>query len=192
MTSTPAGPSKGKGRAPTDWHLCALPNIPTVEQLSNLELPMDALPEQRDTVPAEYAINTTFLVSGTADSPPWMGYYVQIPGARLAVTNIYGIWFELHRRGSGFEAHCLAREGLSLIDAPLKGIDYAHLCETGEPLTRAPSHTATPAIQTATITSTIAGPMEPAQTQPKKATGWVMPPLDDNDDDDHVFSSTTN
>jgi len=82
MTSTPSG-SKGKGRAPTDWHLRALPNVPTVEQLSNLELPMDALPEQHDTVPAEYAVNTMFLVSGTAEGPPWTGYYVKLPGARV-------------------------------------------------------------------------------------------------------------
>ena len=56
---------------------------------------MDALPEQWDMVPPEYAVNTTFLVSGTAEGPPWTGYYVQLPGARLAVTNIYGVWFEL-------------------------------------------------------------------------------------------------
>ena len=108
MTSTPSGSgAKGKGRAPTDWRLRTLSNIPTVEQLSNLELPIEALPEQRDTVPAEYAINTTFLVGGTPDGPPWTGYYVQLPGACLAVTNIYGVWFELRRRGSGFEAHRL-------------------------------------------------------------------------------------
>ena len=76
MTSTPVGPSKGKGRAPTDWRLRALSNVPTVEQLSNLELPMAAMPEQQDTVPAEYAVNTDFLVSGTAERPPWTGYFV--------------------------------------------------------------------------------------------------------------------
>src|SRR6266581_4262144 len=98
MTSTPSGSgSKGKGRAPTDWRLHALPNVPTVEQLSNLELPMAAMPEQQDTVPAEYTLNTQFLVSGTADGPPWMGYYIKLPGARLAVTNIYGVWFELRQ-----------------------------------------------------------------------------------------------
>jgi len=91
-----------------DWRLRTLPNIPTVEQLSNLELPMDALPEQRDTVPAEYTVNADFLISGTAGGPPWTGYYVQLAGARLAVTNIYGVWFELRRRESGFKAHRLA------------------------------------------------------------------------------------
>jgi len=196
MTSTPAGLSKGKGRTPTDWRLRALPNVPTVEQLSNLELPMEAMPEQRDTVPAEYAINTTFLVSGTSDGPPWTSYYVQLLGACLAVTNIYGIWFELCRCRTGFEAHRLAQEGLSLIDAPLTGIDYARLRATGEPLLQALSRAATPAIQTATITDTSAGPWGPAQTpkeQAKKATGWVMPPLSNYDleEDEHVFSNTT-
>jgi len=197
MTSTPSGSgAKGKGRAPTDWRLHALPNVPTVEQLNNLALPMDAMPKQWDTVPAEYAVNTTFLVSGTSDGPPWTGYYVQLPGAQLAVTNIYGVWFELHRRGSGFEAHRLVREGLSLLDAPLKGIDYARLRATREPLTQPPTCTPTPAIQMATIADITAGPWGPAQMpkeQPKKATGWVMPPLGDYDleEDEHVFSNTT-
>jgi len=196
MTSTPARSSKGKGRAPTDWRLRALPNVPTVEQISALELPMEVIPEQRDTVPAEYAVNTQFLIGGTADGLPWTGYYVTIPGTRLAITNIFGVWCEIRRRGSSFEAHRLAREGLSLIDAPLKGIDYAQLCATGEPLTRTPSCAPTPAIDAATVTDPTAGPWGPAQMpkeQPKKATGWVMPPLGDDDlDEEHVFSSTTN
>jgi len=144
-------------------------------------------------------VNTQFLVSGTSNGPPWTGYYVLLPGARLAVTNIYGIWFELRRRRAGFEAHCLAREGLSLIDAPLKGIDYARLRTTEEPLTRPPSRAPTPIPDTAamTITDTMAGPWGPTQTpkeQPKKTTSWVFPPLPDNDpeDNENIFSSTTN
>jgi len=138
---------------------------------------------------------TVFLVSGTADNVPWTGYYVLLEGARLAVTNIYGVWFELRRRGTGFEAHRLVREGLSLIDAPLNSIDYARLRATGEPLTQVPSRAATPAIQTATITDPAAGPWRPAQTDPpKKTTGWVMPRYrdDEPDEEEHVFSSATN
>jgi len=94
------------------------------------------------------------------------------------------------------ERNSLARQGLSLIDAPLKGIDYARLCATEEPLTQAPSRAATPAIQTATITTTMAGPWGPPQTpqeQARKATGWVMPPLGDYDlaEEENVFSNTT-
>jgi len=85
---------------------------------------------------------------------------------------------------------------LSLIDAPLQGIDYVQLCATGKPLTHAPSQAATLAIGTAEIMDTTAGPWRPAQTpkeQSKKVIGWVMPPLgDDNDEEDPIFSSTTN
>ena len=158
---------------------------------------MAAMPEQQDTVPSAYAVNTDFLVSGTTEQPPWTGYFVRLPGAHLAVTNIYGVWFEIRRRDEGFEVHRLAREGLSLIDAPLKGIDYARLRATGEPLTQLPSRAATPAIQMATITTTAAGPRGPPQTpqeQPKKATGWVMPHYrdDEPDEEEHIFSSATN
>ena len=81
MTSTPAGGSKGKGHAPTDWRLCAIRDVPSTDHLRALELSMEVVPEQRDTVPAEYAVNTQFLVSGTSDGPPWTGYYATFNGA---------------------------------------------------------------------------------------------------------------
>jgi len=139
MTSTPASSSKGKGRAPTDWRLRAILNVPSPAQLGALELPMEITPEQKDTVPAEYVVNTQFLVSGTSEGPPWTGYYATFNGARLTVTNVFSVWCEIRKRGSGFEVHCLARGELSLLDAPLTGIDYAQLRTTGEPVTCAPS-----------------------------------------------------
>src|SRR6266704_1490080 len=113
MTSTPTSSLKGKGRAPINWCLCAIKDVPSPAQLGALELPMEVIPEQWDTVPAEYAINMQFLVSGTAEGPPWTGYYATLCGACLAVTNIFGVWCKIHRRGSGFEAHHLARTKLS-------------------------------------------------------------------------------
>jgi len=94
MTSTPAG-SKGKGRAPTDWCLHAITDIPSIVQLAALELPMEVIPEQKDTVPAEFTGNTQFLISGTSEGPPWTGYYATFRGARLAVTNVFGVWCEI-------------------------------------------------------------------------------------------------
>jgi len=159
---------------------------------------MEVVPEQRDTVPAEYAVNTQFLVSGTSEGPPWTGYYATLNRARLAVTNVFGVWCEIHRRGSGFEAHHLARTELSLLGAPLTDIDYAQLCTTGEPVTRAPSRAPTPVKGPMTVMDTAAGPWGPQQIpkeQPVKATGWDMPAYHDepsDDEGDHVFSSTTN
>jgi len=36
---------------------------------------MEVVPEQKDMVPAEFAINTQFLISRTSEGPPWTGYY---------------------------------------------------------------------------------------------------------------------
>jgi len=69
MMSTPSG-SKGKAHAPTNWCLRTIKDVPSTTQLSLIELPMEVMPEQRDMVPAEYAVNTQFLVSGTARDPP--------------------------------------------------------------------------------------------------------------------------
>jgi len=192
MTSTPSG-SKGKGRAPTDWRLRAIAEVPTLAQLSALELPMEVTPEQKDTVPAANAVNTQFLVSGTVEGPPWTGYYASFHGAQLAVTNVFGVWCEIRRRGSGFEAHHLARAELSLLDAPLNGIDYSRLQQTGEPPTHAPSRAPTPGMM---VTDTTEGPFGPKQTpkeEPKCAMFWEGgdDPLED-EDETHIRSSTTN
>ena len=155
---------------------------------------MEVNPEQKDTVPAANTVNTQFLISGTAEGPPWTGYYATFRGARLAVTNVFGIWCEVRRRGSGFEAHRLARAELSLLDAPLQGIDYSRLQQTGEPITCAPSRAPTPAML---VTDTTIGPFGPKQTpkeEPKHAMFWEGgdEPLDDDDDEIPIRSSTTN
>src|SRR5260221_2288378 len=141
MTSVPSG-SKGKGRVPSDWRLRALPQVPTPDDLAELRLPIAAFPEQRDTVPVEFAVNTQFLINDV----PWIGYYGQYNNARVAVSNIYGVWFEIRRRGDSWEAHRLARPALDLLDTPLTGINYSALQASGEPVTQPPSRTSTPAV----------------------------------------------
>jgi len=197
MTSTPSG-SKGKSRAPTDWQLHAIADIPTTTQLGALELPMEVIPEQRDTVPAANVVNMQFLVSGTSKGPPWTGYYATFCGARLAVTNVFGVWCEIRRRGSGFEAHRLARVELSLLNTPLQGIDYSCLEQTGEPITCVPSRVPTPAENTTAsmqVTNTTYGPFGPKQTpkeEPKRAMFWEGgdEPIED-DNEIPIRSSTT-
>ena len=90
MMSTPSG-SKGKGKVPSDWRLHALTAVPTTDELAKLRLPINAFPEQKDTVPAEYTVNTRFLINDV----PWIGYYGQFNNARVAVSNMYGMWFEI-------------------------------------------------------------------------------------------------
>ena len=59
---------------------------------------------------------------------------------------------------------------LSLLDAPLTGIDYAQLHATGEPVTCAPSQAATPAGGLMMVADTTSGPWGPAQ-MPKELWG---------------------
>jgi len=176
-----------------DWQLQAITKVPTIAQLGALELPMEVLPEQKDTVPTANMVNTQFLVSGTTEEPPWTGYYATLRGARLAITNIFGVWCEVRHRGSSFEVHRLARAELSLLNAPLQGIDYSHLAQTGEPITRAPSRAPTPAML---VTDTTAGPFGLQQTpkeEPKRAMFWEGrdDPIED-DDKVPIRSSATN
>src|SRR5260221_4006147 len=148
MTSVPSG-SKGKGKVPSDWRIRALATIPTPDDLADLRLPIKAFPEQKDTVPAEYAVNTQFLINDV----PWIGYYGQYNNARVAVSNMYGVWFEIQRRGDGWEAYRLAKPALDLLDTPLTGINYSTLQASGEPITQPPSRTSTPAIAFAPLTT---------------------------------------
>jgi hypothetical protein len=52
-----------------------------------------------------------------------MGYYTNYNGAKLAILNAYGIWFEIRKRGDTWEAHRRARASLHLNDWPLDGLD---------------------------------------------------------------------
>src|SRR4029077_7982569 len=54
--------------------------------------------------------------------------------AKVLVSNVFGVWFEVQRREDYFECHRLARKQLKLKDHPLPGINYKQLAATGEPL----------------------------------------------------------
>src|SRR5260221_215234 len=177
MTSVPSG-SKGKGKVPSDWRIRALATVPTPDDLANLHLPIKAFPEQKDTVPAEYAVNTQFLINDV----PWIGYYGQYNNARIAVSNMYGVWFEIRRRGDSWEAHRLARPALDLNDLPLTGINYSSLLASGEPVTHPPTRAATPTIAFAPATTPA---MAPAVVQHEPIKYWA-------DDGEPIQSSTTN
>src|SRR5579863_5258638 len=95
MTST-LNPVKGKGKATSsgDWHTHFLTEIPTPESLGQLELPFEVVPEPQDTVPTEFSENVCYLLIGQF-SVPFTGYYAKLKDAWVAVTNIYGVWFEV-------------------------------------------------------------------------------------------------
>jgi len=155
MTSTPSG-SKEKQKTPeglgipTDWCVCAV-NLPTEASLAVLDLPFETIPEEKDTVPAEFTARVRHLVGGQSivvvkdgqevkKKAPFTGYYACFKGALLALSNVYGVWFEIRlQAGNKYECFRLAQPSLQMKDSLLKGINYARLRLTGEPITRVPS-----------------------------------------------------
>jgi len=173
MTSTPSE-SKGKQKTPeglgipVDWRVHAI-DQPTEESLAVLDLPFETKPEIKDTVPAEFSERVRHLVGGqdivvhidrkeVSKKAPFTAYYACFKGALLALSNIYGVWFEIRLQpGNTYECFRLARPSLQLKDCPMKGINYARLKLTSLPITRAPSRATSP-IRLAPIDTTAMTP----------------------------------
>jgi len=173
MTSTPSG-SKEKQKTPeglgipVDWRVHAI-DQPTEESLAVLDLPFETKPETKDTVPSEFSERVRHLVGGqdivvridgkeVSKKAPFTAYYACFKGALLALSNIYGVWFEIRLRpGNTYECFRLARPSLQLKDCPMKGINYARLKLTSLPITRAPSRAMSP-VQLAPLDTTMVTP----------------------------------
>jgi len=125
MTSTPSG-SKEKQKTPkglgipTDWRIHAI-NQPTEESLAVLDLPFETIPESKDMVPSEFTERVHYLVGGQSiavcidgtevlKKAPFTAYYACLKGgALLALSNVYGVWFEVRlQAGNKYKCFCLA------------------------------------------------------------------------------------
>ena len=65
---------------------------------------------------------------------PWDGFYAPFRTARIAVTNIYGVWFELELQQNKFTAVRIAQEALHLFNDVLPRVDIENLFATGLPV----------------------------------------------------------
>ena len=136
MTST-LQTSRGKGKQSSkDWHICALDETHNYspEVLSQLRLPFQVYPKVKDSVPATHTDNVKHLTAGQ-EGAPFIGYYAMLNGAKIAITNCYGVWFEICLRGLLFKAHRIAQPALNLRQDAMPGMNAKLLGETGEPLT---------------------------------------------------------
>jgi hypothetical protein len=126
----------------SDWRTKWLSQIPTHEELGALKcpFPIESL-EQRDCIPRTYTTNVQHLQTGQ-DGAPWTGYYTTYKGAKLTVSNCYGVWFEIERRDNIWAAIQPARVSLNLQGNALDGINTGELITSGEPLPESwtPSH----------------------------------------------------
>ena len=82
-----------------DWRSRGLERVPTFEECEAIQLPFEIYPETTDCYKAKYTVNLKHLVTGQEPGTPWTGYYAMFNGAKLAVSNMFGAWFEIERRG---------------------------------------------------------------------------------------------
>jgi hypothetical protein len=116
-----------------DWRSRGLDRVPTESACEAVQLPFEIYPETADCYDMKFTINLKHLVTGQEPGTPWTGYYATLNGAKLAVSNMFGAWFEIERRGDKWQAIRLARTELKLQGHALPGLNVKALIETGEP-----------------------------------------------------------
>ena len=107
---------------------------PTPDELAHVRCPFAITPEVTpSSVPSKFTKNLRhYTADATPESVPWSGYYANYLGARLAVANAFGVWFEIQRRPNGWEAIRPAPASLGLKNCAATGIDEAALWTSGE------------------------------------------------------------
>jgi hypothetical protein len=127
----------------SDWRTKWLSKVPTWEELDALRrpFPIESL-KQQDCILEIYTANIRHLQTGQ-EGVPWTGYYATYKGAKLAVSNCYGVWFEIEQCDNIWAAIRLAHISLNLQGNALDGINTRELIALGEPLpkSRVSSHT---------------------------------------------------
>jgi hypothetical protein len=116
-----------------DWRFRGLDKVPTDDKCTTVRLPFEIYPESADCYNAKNTVNLRHLVSGQEPGTPWTGYYATFKGAKLAVSNMFGAWFEIERRDAKWQAVRLACTELKLQGSALPGLNVAALIATGEP-----------------------------------------------------------
>jgi hypothetical protein len=116
-----------------DWKCRGLDKVPTEEECAAVRLPFEIYPEMVDCYSAKYTVNLRHLVTGQESGTPWTGYYANFKGAKLAVSNVFGAWFEIERRNDKWQAVRLARTELKLQGSAMPGLNVGALIATGEP-----------------------------------------------------------
>jgi hypothetical protein len=116
-----------------NWRSRGLDKVPTKEECSAVRLPFKIYPESADCYDTKFTIHLKHLVTGQEPGTPWTGYYATLKEAKLAVSNMFGAWFKIERRGNKWQAVRLARTELKLQGHVLPGLNVRALLETGKP-----------------------------------------------------------
>ena len=124
MSLTPRDSTRKKSKS-KDWRIRYLPESDNTssEALSILKCPFNTIPEPKDSVPAEFTEKVRHLQGGQ-NGAPYTGYYALLNNALVSVSNVYGVWFEVHLRENKFECFQLAQSKLVLKNYPLPGLNF--------------------------------------------------------------------
>jgi hypothetical protein len=99
--------------------------------LVKIGLPFNVTPEQMFSIPDEYTTGLQhYENTNDPDSVPWTGYYGNYQGARLAVTNTFGVWFKIEKAPKRWMAIQVVRAGIPIKHWPVEDIDFEHLEDT--------------------------------------------------------------
>jgi hypothetical protein len=132
-----------------DWRNMYEKSIEHPSNLAELRCLFPVRLEQQDTIPKKYTVNLKHI-KADAGNVPWTGYYTVYKGVTIALSNAFGVWFEVERRNNEIVAIRVARNSLKLLHKPAEQIDMKELLRSGEsidpsaPPSRAPTPFETP------------------------------------------------
>ena len=122
-----------------DWRVVRLQtlNLETPNPTGSLKVNLPFIVNVLEVQPAVYPLNVQGGVeycTSKKNQVPWDGFYTLFRTTRIAVTNIYGVWFELELQQNKFTAIRVSREALHLFNDVLPGVDIENLFVTGLPI----------------------------------------------------------
>ncbi len=71
-----------------------LVRVPTPEECAAVWLPIEIYPEDKDYILARNTIGLKWLMT-PQELAPWTRYYATFEGAKIAVSSMFGVWFEI-------------------------------------------------------------------------------------------------
>jgi hypothetical protein len=87
--------------------------------------------ELEDTIPMKYTVNMEHILAHT-NHVPWTSYWTTHKGTLMALSNAYGVWFEVKQQENDIVAIRVTRKGLKLLHLPCDGLDMKELMKLGE------------------------------------------------------------
>jgi hypothetical protein len=98
-----------------------------------VQLLFEIYPETTNCYEAKYTVNLKHLVAGQEPRTPWTSYYATFNGAKLAIFNMFGAWFEIEQQGDKWQAIRLACTELKVQGKALPRLNLRALIEIEEP-----------------------------------------------------------